>query len=95
MSLKRIDVAPDEIVQWFVSYPETERKRVAVGPCPHDCAHRMTKVVAWGPDFAHYELNVCEDGCNGDCRAWLRVLQDGRELWNTIQWNLLEPLVPA
>lgn len=62
---------PDEPVHWFAGYPESERRRVAVGPCPHDCEHRSTSVEAWGPDLDHYELVVCDDICAGNCRAWL------------------------
>jgi hypothetical protein len=32
----------------------------------------MQSVVAWGPDFDHYELVRCDDtdGCAGSCRGW-------------------------
>ncbi len=39
--------------------------------CDHDCRHMGTKVQAWGPTVATYELLECSD-CG--CRAW----QDGR-----------------
>lgn len=63
---------PDTVINWFASYPEPQRARKPTGPCPHDCEHRQTAVVGYGPDLKHYELIVCEDtGCSGDCRAWL------------------------
>lgn len=43
------------------------------GPCPHTgCPHHGVSVIAWGPDYEHYELLVCEvnEGCAGRCRGW-------------------------
>jgi hypothetical protein len=44
-----------------------------LGPCPHDCSHQWLRVIADGPDFEHYTLDVCDspDGCAGRCRGWL------------------------
>lgn len=43
-----------------------------IGPCPHRCPHTLTKPIAWGPDFDHFELVQCvvEQGCAAQCRAW-------------------------
>jgi hypothetical protein len=51
-----------------------------LGDCPHECEHRDTRTVAWGPDFEHYELVECLDteGCAAGgrnttgvvCRGW-------------------------
>jgi hypothetical protein len=65
---------PGEVIHWFKSEPE-EIDRRPVGPCPHtECRHHGQSVVAWGPDFEHYELMVCDDdhpgGCAGWCRGW-------------------------
>jgi hypothetical protein len=62
---------PDLPVSWFKSCPE-EITRKVIGPCPHRCPHNLTRVVAWGPDLAHYELIVCDvvAGCNRNCRSW-------------------------
>lgn len=62
---------PDVVIHWFASYPEAQRTRRPIGPCPHDCEHRQTSVVGWGPDLAHYELIQCDEVCAGQCRAWL------------------------
>lgn len=43
------------------------------GECPHtDCPHEATAAIAYGPDFAHYVLDVCKEpeGCAGECRGW-------------------------
>jgi hypothetical protein len=71
-SFVRVD-HPDDVIHWFASYPESERTRPPLGPCTHECEHRQSATVGWGPDLKHYELIVCEesDGCNGNCRAWL------------------------
>jgi hypothetical protein len=66
---------PDAVVHWFKSDP-WEKGRRPVGPCPHSgCPHNAQSVVAWGPDFEHYELVVCDTddpgGCDGMCRGWL------------------------
>lgn len=47
-----------------------------LGDCPHTCEHRDTSTVAYGPDYAHYELVVCieADGCAGACRGWHAVV---------------------
>jgi hypothetical protein len=64
---------PDEVIHWFGDRLGREHaRRRPVGPCPHDCGHRATTVVAWGPDEAHYELVACDDdGCAGNCRGWM------------------------
>jgi hypothetical protein len=68
---------PDQVIHWFATYPEADRARPVLGPCPHDCAHLATTVVGWGPDPAHYELIICDGqaergpGCDGQCRGWL------------------------
>lgn len=82
---------PDKVIHWFAGYPEPERTRTVQGDCPHECPHNMTATVGWGPDLAHYELHTCDvkDGCAGNCRAWLSVAADGRELWGCIEWGLL------
>jgi hypothetical protein len=90
MSFIAID-NPDAVIDWFAVYPEAERQRRVIGPCPHACPHNMTATVGWGPDLAHYELQRCDvaDGCNRNCRAWLAVEKSGRELWGDIEWRLL------
>jgi hypothetical protein len=50
-------------VHWFSG----EGPKPIVGTCNHDCLHMGTSVIAWGPDFDHYELVEC-DKCK--CRAW-------------------------
>lgn len=63
---------PDEVVHWFACYPQAQRERPVIGDCPHECEHRAYSVVAYGPNLEHYELVVCDDdGCAGNCRAWL------------------------
>lgn len=63
---------PGRVIGWFACYPEDQRARKPIGPCPHDCEHLGTSVVGYGPDLDHYELITCEDdGCAGNCRAWL------------------------
>jgi hypothetical protein len=54
---------------WFAGHGPAR----LIGPCPHDCRHHATSVVAWGPDLDHYELVVCDvtDGCDGRCRGWV------------------------
>lgn len=58
-------------VHWFAGYEPGEVR----GGCPHNCTHNAVAVIAWGPDFTHYELAECEvregDGCAGRCRAWI------------------------
>jgi len=57
--------------RWFHGYGPAE----IVGQCPHDsCGHYGTSVIAYGPDFEHYELVTCDDtdGCNGSCRGWTK-----------------------
>lgn len=68
---------PDVVIDWFADYREPQRSRKPVGPCPHACEHRVIAIVAWGPDLAHYELAVCNDGCGGDCRGWLPADRNG------------------
>lgn len=57
-------------VRWFKGHGPAP----VVGPCPHDdCDHKWTSsVIAYGPDFAHYELLECRttkgEGCG--CRGW-------------------------
>lgn len=95
MGLVAVD-NPDCIIDWFASYPESERSRPVVGRCPHkDCPHNMTAVVGWGPDLAHYELSRCdvEDGCNRDCRGWMAGTgATSYELHRGIEWKLLGPV---
>ena len=77
-------------LSWFPGYPEAERRRIPSGDCPHPCQHRILKVVAWGPDMAHYELSVCQDyGCQGNCRAWHGPSTYERLM--TMDWKLLAP----
>jgi hypothetical protein len=98
MGLVAVDVSPDQIIEWFSSYPETERQRHPVGDCPHACAHRMVKVVAWGPSYEHYELHVCDDpdGCKSDCRGWTAGTgATSYELLRRTKWKLLADAVPA
>ncbi len=64
-------------LSWFPGYPEAERRRIPSGDCPHPCQHRILKVVAWGPDMAHYELSVCQDS------TYDRLM--------TMDWKLLAP----
>lgn len=58
-------------VRWFAGYDA----KPIVGPCPHTCQHRDSRVIAWGPSLRHYELIQCddEDGCQQRCRAWERA----------------------
>ena len=95
---------PGEI-SWFKSDPE-EQDRHAVGPCPHaECEHHGQSVVAWGPDFDHYELVVCDDsgpgGCAGWCRGW-RATDDndhggtlGGKYWHQTPEFMLTDKPPA
>lgn len=56
---------------WFSGYGPLP----VTGPCPHtDCPHNATITIAYGPDFEHYELIICDvdAGCNGRCRGWTR-----------------------
>lgn len=48
-----------------------------IGPCPHDCAHRHTAPVAWGPDEIRWELHECRDHCASSCRSWLSPAKSG------------------
>lgn len=65
---------PDEPIHWFAGELAAgrEKDRHPAGPCPHTCTHQMQSVVAWGPNFEHYELVRCDDaeGCAGMCRGW-------------------------
>jgi hypothetical protein len=70
MSFIHVD-HPDEVIHWFAVYPDAERQRQPVGPCPHDCQHLCTATVGWGPDLKHYELVRCDTDCHGDCRGWM------------------------
>lgn len=60
-------------VRWF----KTCVPLPVIGPCPHTrCPHHAQTVVAWGPDYNHYELVTCDvgpvdGGCGGACRAWV------------------------
>lgn len=59
---------PDE-TRWFKGWGPAP----VVGECPHGgCPHERTGAIAYGPDFAHYVLDVCKEpeGCNGECRGW-------------------------
>lgn len=98
MGLIAVDVTPDEIIRWFATYPEAERKRPATRPCPHDCPHNLTATVAWGPDLRHYELHACNvpDGCDGNCRGWMAGTgATSYELHRAIEWRLLSEAVPG
>lgn len=56
-------------VTWFAGHTSGP----IAGPCPHlHCPHNLGRVIAWGPDLAHYTLEQCDvpAGCNGHCRAW-------------------------
>ncbi|HEY2090034.1 MAG TPA: hypothetical protein VGH54_28935 [Mycobacterium sp.] len=92
MSFIAVDVSPDQIIEWFACYPEAERRRLTVGPCPHDCPHNMTATVAWGADLKHYELHTCDvkNGCAGNCRGWMAATgATSYELHRRIDWRLL------
>jgi hypothetical protein len=70
---------PDEM-RWFAH----QEPLPVIGPCPHTaCAHYMQRVVAWGPDYARYELVRCDvpDGCAGRCRAWTDGSIDTTTAW--------------
>jgi hypothetical protein len=56
-------------MSWFPGYTDLPE----LGPCPHQCAHEHCRAVAYGPDYAHYVLDECQDphGCNGTCRQWV------------------------
>jgi hypothetical protein len=59
---------PGEI-RWFKGWGPAPVE----GDCPHaTCPHESTAAIAYGPDFAHYILDVCEEpqGCAGACRGW-------------------------
>ena len=59
---------PDQ-TRWFKGWGPA----LVVGECPHtSCPHESTAAIAYGPDFAHYVLDVCKepDGCAGNCRGW-------------------------
>lgn len=70
-------------VSWFAGH----RPLPVLGPCPHTCAHRMARTVAWGPDFEHYTLIQCDDkdGCAGKCRGWLTEYPDSAR-WDAHDW---------
>lgn len=63
-------------MRWF----HGQRAYPVVGPCPHDCKHLGTGVIAWGPSEERYELIECgikpgdpghdDSDCQGRCRAW-------------------------
>lgn len=55
---------------WFMGHGPAE----IIGDCPHEnCPHHAGSVVAYGPDYRHYELIQCDvdEGCNGNCRGWM------------------------
>jgi hypothetical protein len=80
----------DTVIDWFPDYPEAERSRRPVGDCPHTCQHRLTKVVGWGPSLKHYELHICQDACQGNCRGWMAGTgASSYELHCRIAWKLL------
>ena len=71
---------PDEVVHWMPDYPAAERTRPVVGPCPHECRHRILHLAGWGPDYGHYVLYYCADGgCAGNCRGWAPLAGDRPE----------------
>jgi hypothetical protein len=84
---------PDEVIHWFRDRLGQEHaRRMTVGPCPHNCGHRSTTVVAWGPDERHYELVACDDdpGCAGNCQGWMPAEGAYRsEARHRIDWRLL------
>jgi hypothetical protein len=57
---------PGDVV-WF---PDCGPKPT-VGHCNHACGHTAQRVIAWGPDWTHYELVQCDDACAGACRTWV------------------------
>lgn len=58
-------------VHWFAHYGPVEMR----GECPHECEHRTTRVIAWGPSLTVYEYIECGD-CG--CRAWEAALPTSR-----------------
>lgn len=56
------------VLKFFVGYGPAP----VLGKCPHECKHNMLSVIAYGPDWEHYELLTCDapEGCNGECRGW-------------------------
>ena len=68
---------PDEVIHWMSDYPEVERSRAILGPCPHECRHRSFRLAGWGPDWDHYVLWICaDDGCQRNCRGWVPLTGD-------------------
>lgn len=61
-SRRYIDV-PEGQVHWFTPW----KPGADGGPCDHDCVHPAVMIIAWGPDFEHYELGKCQK-CS--CIAW-------------------------
>jgi hypothetical protein len=51
-------------VSWFHGHGPKK----PIGDCDHVCRHLSTSVIAYGPDFDHYELVECYD-CK--CRSWI------------------------
>ena len=51
-------LAGGEGVTWAPGYGAVE----LVGPCDHDCEHRLLAVVAWGPGGEHAQMVVCREG---------------------------------
>lgn len=77
---------PGEI-RWFAGKGPSR----VVGPCPHDgCPHNAQSVIAWGPDYARYELIQCDADCAGHCRAWT----DGGPV-ATSPWLLTDPTLTS
>ena len=86
---------PDEVIHWMPAYPETERARPVVGPCPHECRDRIFKLAEWGPDYEHYVLYYCDDdGCQGNCRGWAPLVGDRAET-KRMPLRLLGPAICA
>lgn len=82
-----------EHVKWFKGHGPKD----PIGPCPHDCRHNGTSVIAWGPSLRHYELVQCDDdGCRGRCRAWEAATQRSNGgIPNSHPWLQVEANAPA
>lgn len=80
-------------VSWFKGYGP----RTVIGPCPHDCDHAGEATIAWGPDYAHYELVECTEACARTCRAWTGSWPygEGPKWKRTTEWVQVAALVTS
>lgn len=81
---------PGEVSWWVGHQPGT-----VVGPCPHsECEHLDVRTIAYGPDYAHYELHECT-GCR--CRGWYGEYPRGDaapiRIWPK-RWTQVEGTLP-